>query len=1331
MGKAQSNEEYYRSQALRALKSAGKIEALIKQTTERLAANPDAVRVLTDLWHYHTADGDHEKASEYAERVVKLRPDDAKVRYQFASALLRADQSDKAFEHFEAILNNDPALLIGGNRTYDVIRAFRQAGQLDRFAMMLAEKDWNKLSRSRNVNPDQLGWNLIRLAEELGRSETAAALPFFDKLNDYTIDDSQNRHNHGRVVRHRAQALLKPRSAYVRTWHMVAPFPCPDDGASDKAYPPETTTFAADQAFDGAHGKVSWKPIEVASGLVDGGEHLPVEDERFVAYAHCELQSTKQRTAATYMSGRNVVTIWVNGKEVYAKPVDDKSRSSQGRCELPLEEGNNSVLLKLMKTRSRLHFGLRVAEPDDETAQAQRQIEAMRYMLASSMTFKAFTLQRSASVPREAFERPLLVRTQRTDLLTTIYSWSHPNGSPNGMAGELLDIAAEAEQLDPMRAYLESQADDDGQGLKLGAWLAMINCRLGRLDAVKAAVPELLELAGKTTGNDNRNRQGNAYSILWLDSELAKHDELRAVSLICCEFVVDSEESRAGSGLANLFYHRLADRYFKNDQREAGRAALLELANMKIDTRSYPGTYGQERQQENKVRAAEGLNKAGFYADAYKIALEVSRHTIPGSSRRYYVQQAETLLKQIGTEHPEFGALLYVATTPVAKDQIQIVWSTACVGGDIGDRPGSLTQPIEAAAELFAGYHAEIQVSAAQTGGFRPVALEAAEKQHYLHGPVPANRLFWYRVVLRDAEGHFVVRSKPVPAATGENLVPDGAVEATALGPIQTAPDDDSRPWAPTDLEDKPREGYAVVEGGRPFSLGARSLVGRTGGREWFAASRPFRVDPSKNYVMGGWMRTLEGDGVLARIALDDQKRTLALFELNWIDAYPSWCFVVQRLTQDPSLKVMDGPGKIQRYVRYKTDRMPESQAYLRLGCLHEGASAIDDAFLIEYTVADAALVGTLVDASLDERQSADAPLHDEAARRFREHVGERVLQKVQTTLLTAVPVSEHAVQLAWAAQPSRMKTRDELHTMRHAIAPQPELFSPYTVEAYVSGDECGDYHLLAEAEGAAQTFTYENAPPNTVLWYKIVLRDDQGRVAAVSHSTLAAAGTNLLADGEVERVEVGPLAQEGADDPGSWRSVDRNLRPRGGLAAAAESRPFSAGKRCLLAKAESGGVVQVCSRPTPAGPNDFFFYGAWVRPDQGPVHVGRLAHTENRTPLLNSVAWKVSADDAPGWMCVIQRTEPERWLEVTPEMPPKHMQGVNAQKTPPNQRFLELFITVEGTAAIDDAFMIRCHAAGDPAILSALPPAGDLYVDLDAAKEFAERVRNARTPKE
>src|SRR5262249_5584097 len=135
-----NEDESARDEAIRVLGRSGKLRELIARLEAQAERSPNSVQLQQSLADYYRAANDREKTRAAYERIAKLKPDDARLRFQVASQLAQAGDVASAVEHYSAAVKQDASLL-GNNGYQTVMGAFGRARKMDELAKILETVD--------------------------------------------------------------------------------------------------------------------------------------------------------------------------------------------------------------------------------------------------------------------------------------------------------------------------------------------------------------------------------------------------------------------------------------------------------------------------------------------------------------------------------------------------------------------------------------------------------------------------------------------------------------------------------------------------------------------------------------------------------------------------------------------------------------------------------------------------------------------------------------------------------------------------------------------------------------------------------------------------------------------------------------------------------------------------------------------------------------------------------------------------------------------------------------------------------------------------------------
>ncbi|HUU93750.1 MAG TPA: PQQ-binding-like beta-propeller repeat protein [Phycisphaerae bacterium] len=165
-----------------------------------------------------------------------------------------------------------------------------------------------------------------------------------------------------------------PGRHFVRSWQVVGPFTNPQGQGHSIAYPPESEGLDLGAAYDGASGRVRWKPhtspwefVSLYAALAQGepatGSADPQPLDYSTAYAVCWVHSAAARQAVLQVGYNDTAKVWINGQLV----LDGTTYAMQSRPEdgvpVDLPTGWSEVLLKTSNQQRTWEFYLELMDP--------------------------------------------------------------------------------------------------------------------------------------------------------------------------------------------------------------------------------------------------------------------------------------------------------------------------------------------------------------------------------------------------------------------------------------------------------------------------------------------------------------------------------------------------------------------------------------------------------------------------------------------------------------------------------------------------------------------------------------------------------------------------------------------------------------------------------------------------------------------------------------------------------------------------------------------------------------------------------------------------------
>jgi tetratricopeptide (TPR) repeat protein len=116
---------------------------MIERAEAQLRLSPQSLQLHQSLAALYRAAGRRDKLRAIDEALLKLRPNDARLRMQVATQLLQAGNTAAALDHFRALLKADPSLFL--NSYVEIQRGFTRANKLDELAKLYLSIDLKDL----------------------------------------------------------------------------------------------------------------------------------------------------------------------------------------------------------------------------------------------------------------------------------------------------------------------------------------------------------------------------------------------------------------------------------------------------------------------------------------------------------------------------------------------------------------------------------------------------------------------------------------------------------------------------------------------------------------------------------------------------------------------------------------------------------------------------------------------------------------------------------------------------------------------------------------------------------------------------------------------------------------------------------------------------------------------------------------------------------------------------------------------------------------------------------------------------------------------------------
>lgn len=334
---------------------------------------------------------------------------------------------------------------------------------------------------------------------------------------------------------------------------------------------------------------------------------------------------------------------------------------------------------------------------------------------------------------------------------------------------------------------------------------------------------------------------------------------------------------------------------------------------------------------------------------------------------------------------------------------------------------------------------------------------------------------------------------------------------------------------------------------------------------------------------------------------------------------------------------------------------------------------------------------------------------------------------------IATAPLSDNRVQLVWSARglPGGAGHWKDNYTVY--MLDQHELFETYTAELQVAHDFSKTFHRIATVPAESQHYVWFSGAAGKLLWYRLVLRDNEGRVAAISDVAPGVIGPNLVPGADLEQpIQAAANEQANADgqansdqQANAWSLVARRGPAskwyEGASVSAGPPRPFSPGKQSLSGEAQVKMAVGLAM--IPAESKQKYLLGGWLRVNEGAVTFERTAFDTDKRAIGG--AETLRAVQGGPWVFCSHRLVANEKLEGNPSTwEPSEPEQANTM--PNNQALLRPQVFGEaGSFLLDDTFLIA-YVEADESTLAQLPEAESVKKDGTAAEEFAIRRETA-----
>ena len=281
------------------------VRKLIESIPDSLSIQLNGHLVLAKFYHHH---GMFDRMDEHMQKIDSL------------TANLQT-------ENFRLRLNIYLSLV---NYYHDIELSEKRAEDIQKINDMIAELDPNKLDNLK-----------LQLEANFG-------------LADYYLE-------HG-MPEKAAEHIQKTGFVTEDAWMVLGPFDNDDGSGYNTPYIPETITEIDSKIrYDGQNEAVSWKRFTDAK--LDGYIYLPKKNlKRKVTYTFATVTSPDTRDVEFRFDSEDQGKLWLNGKEEFSHTKTFPMRIDTYTFPVTLNQGKNSILVKVCLEERRCAFILRITD---------------------------------------------------------------------------------------------------------------------------------------------------------------------------------------------------------------------------------------------------------------------------------------------------------------------------------------------------------------------------------------------------------------------------------------------------------------------------------------------------------------------------------------------------------------------------------------------------------------------------------------------------------------------------------------------------------------------------------------------------------------------------------------------------------------------------------------------------------------------------------------------------------------------------------------------------------------------------------------------------------
>lgn len=134
-------------------------------------------------------------------------------------------------------------------------------------------------------------------------------------------------------------------------WHLIGPFDNANNAGFDKVYPPEEKVDLSAE-YPAVKGNAKWRKMSFGDGRVHSLRRFDA-DGPLVCYLYRQINSPEAKKMRVSLGSDDGIKVWLNGELLFANDVKRGATAGQDYVTLPLREGNNDLLMKVVNREGR------------------------------------------------------------------------------------------------------------------------------------------------------------------------------------------------------------------------------------------------------------------------------------------------------------------------------------------------------------------------------------------------------------------------------------------------------------------------------------------------------------------------------------------------------------------------------------------------------------------------------------------------------------------------------------------------------------------------------------------------------------------------------------------------------------------------------------------------------------------------------------------------------------------------------------------------------------------------------------------------------------------